>query len=182
MTVPGVFFLWGPIHWKTRCTHFATFEDARGVAWHQDAAITPAYESADAIPGVEDPATRYLPSVEHELLYQPGTRRMKAGELALVEPTGERHVIRIEPLLRFQMKGIGYMHPEWGHGRWKGELALGGESWKTDDLDPMAFDNLHIQQVVRATMGGEQGVGVLEQLCIGPHAPSGFAEFLDPAR
>jgi hypothetical protein len=181
-TLPGVFFLWGPIHWKERCTHFATFEDARGVAWHQDGAIVPVYESADAIPGVEDPAIRYLPSVEHALVYHPGTRRMKSGRLALVEHTGERHVIEIEPLLRFQMKGIGYMHPEWAHGRWKGELAVAGESWKTADLDPMAIDNLHIQQVVRATMGGKQGVGVLEQLCIGPHEPSGFREFLDAAK
>ena len=80
------------------------------------------------------------------------------------------------------MKGIGYMHPEWGHGRWKGELAVAGESWKTADLDPMAIDNLHIQQVVRARMGDEQGVGVLEQLCLGSHEPSGFKEFLDPAK
>jgi len=26
------------------------------------------------------------------------------------------------------------------------------------------------------------GIGVLEQLCLGPHAPSGFVEFLDGAR
>ena len=69
------------------------------------------------------------------------------------------------------MKGIGYTHPEWGHGMWKGELAIGGESWRTDDLDPMAIDNQHVQQVVRATSGGEQGIGVLEQLCLGPARP-----------
>ena len=80
------------------------------------------------------------------------------------------------------MKGIGYMHPTWSHGVWKGELAIGGESWKCDDLEPMAFENQHIQQVVRARMGREQGVGVLEQLSFGPHARYGFKEFLDPAR
>ena len=26
-----------------------------------------------------------------------------------------------EPILDFQMKGIGYTNPEWGHGRWQGE-------------------------------------------------------------
>jgi hypothetical protein len=80
------------------------------------------------------------------------------------------------------MKGIGYTHPEWGHGMWKGELALGGESWRSDDLDPMALDNQHIQQVVRARLGDEVGIGVLEQICFGPHARYGFKEFLDPAR
>jgi hypothetical protein len=31
-------------------------------------------------------------------------------------------------------------------------------------------------------MGRETGVGVLEQLCFGPHARYGFQGFLDPAR
>jgi hypothetical protein len=30
-------------------------------------------------------------------------------------------------------------------------------------------------------MGRKEGVGVLEQLVIGTHAPSGFTEFLDGA-
>jgi hypothetical protein len=90
--------------------------------------------------------------------------------------------IELEPLICFRMKGIGYMHPEWGHGLWKGELAVGGESWKVDELDPMAFENQHLQQVVRATSGGAQGVGVLEQICFGPHAKYGFTELLDPAK
>ena len=86
-----------------------------------------------------------------------------------------------EPLLRFQMKGIGYTHPEWGHGVWKGELAIGGESWKLDELDPLAFDNQHIQQVMRARMGDEEGIGVLEQIAFGPHARYGFTSILDGA-
>ena len=79
------------------------------------------------------------------------------------------------------MKGIGYTHPEWGHGHWKGELAMAGESWKVDDVDPMALENQHIQQVVRARCDGREGIGVLEQICFGPHARYGFKEFLDPA-
>ena len=80
------------------------------------------------------------------------------------------------------MKGIGYTHPEWGHGMWKGELAVAGESWRCDALDEMMIPNQHIQQVVRATMDGEQGVGVLEQLALGPYQRYGFREFMDPAK
>ena len=79
------------------------------------------------------------------------------------------------------MKGIGYSHPEWGHGLWKGELAMAGESWKCDEVKPMALENQHIQQVVRATCEGRQGIGVLEQIAFGPHARYGFKELLDPA-
>jgi hypothetical protein len=46
----------------------------------------------------------------------------------------------------------------------------------------MAIENQHIQQVVRATSGDRQGIGVLEQICFGPHARYGFTELLDPAR
>jgi hypothetical protein len=42
--------------------------------------------------------------------------------------------------------------------------------------------NIHVQQVVRATDGEKSGIGVLEQVCIGPYAPSGFTEFLDGAK
>jgi len=179
LEMPQFFFLWAPLQWKDRCTHFATFEEADGRAWHQDGAIVPAYEDAAAIPGVNDPAIRSMARVEHALEYVPGTRRTRRARLALVERDGGRHEIEIESLLTFQMKGIGYQHPEWGHGYWKGELAMAGESWKLADLDPTAFDNLHTQQVVRARMGDEEGVGVLEQIAIGPHAPSGLQGFLD---
>ena len=31
-----------------------------------------------------------------------------------------------EPMIRFQMLAIGYQHPEWGHGLWKGAEVLDG--------------------------------------------------------
>ena len=92
---------------------------------------------------------------------------------------GEREDIDLEPLLCFRMKGIGYMHPTWGHAMWKGELAIGGESWRCDDVDPAAFENQHIQQVVRARSGDMVGIGVLEQISFGPHDRYGFKEILD---
>jgi hypothetical protein len=168
-------------HWKDRCTHFGVFEDGDGRMWHWYGAIVPVYESPDDIPGVEDPGLEPMAAVEHHLVYEPGTRRAKSGRITLVSKAGRRHEIELEPLLCFRMKGIGYMHPEWGHGRWKGELAIGGESWKCDDVDPIALENQHIQQVMRARLGDEQGIGVLEQICLGPHARYGFRELLDGA-
>ena len=40
---------------------------------------------------------------------------------------------------------------------------------------------LHIQQVIRVGCDGQEGIGVLEQLCFGPHASYGFKELLDGA-
>jgi hypothetical protein len=54
--------------------------------------------------------------------------------------------------------------------------------WTLSELDPMEPRHLHVQQVCRAKAKGREGVGVLEQLAIGPHGPSGFEGILDPAR
>jgi hypothetical protein len=178
---PQIFFLWAPIQWADRCSHFIVFEDETGHPWHQGGMIVPAYATPAEIPGVEDAATVRMRGVDHRVQYVPGTRRAGAATLGLIERGGERHQIELEPLLCFRMKGIGYTHMQWGHGVWQGELAVAGESWKTADLDPMAIDNQHIQQVVRATWGDEQGVGVLEQIALGPHETYGFKELLDPA-
>jgi hypothetical protein len=179
---PQVFFLWAPLHWEDRCTHYCIFEDERGEPWHQGGAIVPVYAGPGEIPGIEDPGIQHLPLAEHNLVYEPGTRRAESASLVLRDRAGVREEIELEPLLCFRMKGLGYTHPEWGHGRWKGELAIGGESWKSTDLDPLALENLHIQQVMRARSGGREGVGVMEQLCLGPHAGYGFKEILDGAR
>ena len=128
-----------------------------------------------------DPDIRTMASVEHEIRYVPGTRRAQSARISLIERSGERYDVELEPLICFRMKGIGYMHPEWGHGRWKGEMAIGGESWRTADLNELALENIHIQQVMRARSEGRQGLGVLEQICLGPHAPSRLQEFLDGA-
>jgi hypothetical protein len=177
--LPHVFFLWAPIHWDDHCTHLLVFEEPDGRPTHVDAMVVPVHD--DEPPPVVDPGVRTLPAVEHELVYEPGTRRMREGRISLIEADGARLEIDLEPLICFRMKGIGYTHPVWGHGMWKGELAMAGESWRTDELDEMAPDNQHIQQVVRARAGDEEGVGVLEQLAFGPHHRYGFTDLLDPA-
>jgi hypothetical protein len=177
----GISFIWAPLHWEDRCTHMSVFENVHGVPWHFDGMICPVYGSPDDIPGTEDAGTRFLAGGEHRLRFISGTRRANAAELTLVTMEGKREDITLDPELCFRMKGIGYQHPEWGHGRWKGELAIGGEKWKCDELDDMAFENLHVQQVVMARSGDKKGVGVLEQIHLGPQARYGFKEFLDPA-
>ena len=49
------------------------------------------------------------------------------------------------------------------------------------DLDPLALENIHIQQIVIARCGDKVGHGVLEQLHIGPSASYGFKDWFDGA-
>ena len=178
--IPQFFFLWAPLHWEDRCTHLGRFEDGDGIPWHQDGAIVPVYDTPEQIPGAHDEGIERMVSVEHRIAYEPGTRRARSLGISLVGRNG-REDIELEPMLLFRMKGIGYSHPEWGHGRWKGELEIAGESWKCDDVDPLALENQHIQQVVRARSGSRTGIGVVEQICIGPHTRYGFKSLNDGA-
>jgi hypothetical protein len=79
------------------------------------------------------------------------------------------------------MRGLGYMHPEWGHGTWHGELAVGSEAHPVGELDDTSPWNIHVQQVVRARWGDRTGLEVLEQLIVGDHAPTGLTGIFDGA-
>ncbi|MEZ5137101.1 MAG: hypothetical protein R2699_19175 [Acidimicrobiales bacterium] len=169
-TLPQFWFLWNPVHWDDHCTHVGLFEYEDGHPWHTDAAIVPAYDDPADIPGIEDPGTRMLRTATHAIDYRPGTRWAQAATITLVDPDAGDRVIDLDPVLRFHMRGIGYRHPVWGHGLWHGDLAIGRDDFRPDDLDPLAIDCSHVQQVVRARCGDDHGIGVLEQYSLGPHA------------
>jgi len=178
----GLKFFWAPLHWDDHITHMGVFEDADGHQMHWDGFILPAYDDPDDIPGIEDPGIERLLRVQHDLTFLPGTRRISGARLTLDRVGRDPLVIDLEPLVTARMKGMGYSHPTWGHGHWKGELAMEGESWRLDEVDEMSPENLHVQSVVRATSGDRTGIGVLEQIVVGPYPRYGFTEFLDPAK
>jgi hypothetical protein len=177
--LPQIFFLWAPLNFATECLHFMTFEDASGTPWAKTAAVLPVIPKAAAVFG---PGTEAEPIEEarHEVDWAPGLRRSQGATLTFSR-AGKPQTVRLEPLLTFRMRGAGYMHPTWGHGRWHDELAVAGEQHRVEDLDTLDPTCIHVQQVVRATWGGQAGLGVLEQLAIGPHAPSRFRELFDGA-
>ncbi|MCE9649873.1 MAG: hypothetical protein K8R18_09655 [Parvibaculum sp.] len=182
VTPNGVFFLWAPLVWEDHITHAIFFDGKQGEALVREGIVAPLYKSEAAVPGVEDGLDKRMATARHRVTYLPGTRLAKSAEIDLVGLDGETRTIGLEPILKFQMKGLGYGHPEWGQGMWKGELATGGESFDPRQLDMLAPENIHVQQVVRATDGTRTGMGVLEQVCLGPYAPSGFTNMFDGAK
>ena len=181
LEAPQFFWLWAPIGFEDLCTLFAVNEDAAGHAWHAHGCAVPVLPDPRA-PVLDPDTIRPMDRVAHRVDWEPGTRWSRSARLALTPFEGEAWQIELSPLLTFQMLGLGYLHPEWGHGMWKGEDAVDGEVWKLADLAPLDPRHLHVQQLCTARMGDRRGVGVLEQLVIGPHAPSGFRELLDPAQ
>ena len=144
-------------------------------------ALLPVYDSIDALPGVEDPTVTHCRNLEHQLAFASDSRMIESVELAMTEiESGKRISIDFEKIFTFRMKGIGYSHPEWGHGMWKDEVAVGSEQWNLADVDDTAFENQHVQHLMRVTIDGNEGIGVLEQNILGPYAPYGLEGAIRP--
>jgi hypothetical protein len=179
-TLPQVFFLWAPLNWDDCCTHFFCFERANGDRIVQSQAMLDVVGGHDPVFGPEaDTRVHHFAGGLHEVRWAPGLRRSRGAALRLLRHDGGQERIELEPLLTFRMRGLGYTHPEWGHGHWHGELAVGAEAHAVEELDNLEPWNVHVQQVVRARWGERVGLGVLEQLAFGPHEPSGLTGFLD---
>jgi hypothetical protein len=175
---PQFFWLWAPLNFESCATHFAVNEHADGRRWHQGGAIVPLRDDPD-VDGDLVAAVEPMRRVDYVIDWEPGTRRSAMASVILEPFRAETEIIRLEPLLTFQMAGLGYTHPEWGHGIWHDELATTSFRWPVDEVDPQAPLNLHVQQLVTANWGGRKGIGVLEQLALGNHDPTGLSGLYD---
>jgi hypothetical protein len=172
--LPQMFFLWAPLNFADTALHFLVFEDEDGVPWARTAARLPLLDGS--APVTDGSGIEHL-NGRHAVRWAEGKRWSEGATLSF----GDAGVVELEPVMKFRMRGAGYSHPDYPHGRWQDELFVAGEAHRVEDLDNLTVDQVHLQQVVRAKWGERSGLGVLEQLVIGPHAPSGFAGLLDGA-
>lgn len=173
------YWLWAPINFPTFATHFDVNEYANGQRWHETGFIIPDFgTTSPGLTTTDQP--RSFDDVDYSVTWRRGTRWAENFAINYQDPQGSTHTIEMTPLYEFQMLGLGYGHPEWGHGMWKGELAVGFERWPLPVTQPCDPRNIHIQAVCRARMGNLEGIGILEQLVIGPHEPTGIIGIIDP--
>ena len=178
----GICFLWAPLFWEDHVSHAIFFDGPKGEPLVREGLVAPLHADEASIPPQGEATDERMATARHRVRYHPGTRLASSAEIDLVPLDGPIRTISLEPELLFLMKGLGYGHPEWGQGMWKGELATGSESFDPRQVDLLARENLHVQQVVRADDGARRGIGVLEQIVVGPYAPAGFTEFFDGAK
>lgn len=158
-SVPQFFWQWTPINLPARSLFYHLNAHADGTAWNTRAVIVP--DGSDAERSTEIAAPRMTTQLA------PGTRWPAASTLAVGGDT-----FTLAPLSRFQMRGLGYTSPRWGHGLDHGLLEIEREDIVLDDIDPARPDNLHVQMLCRVEgPDGERGLGVFEQLAIGDYAP-----------
>ncbi len=169
--VPGFFWQWTPLNFADRSVFFHISADAAGHAWNTRAVTAP--DGGGAATHFETLAA----TMKAELA--DGTRWPVDGRIEMDTPEGP-DVIRLDPVGRFQMRGIGYTSPKWGHGLWHGPLAVEREDIVLAECDPARMDHFHVQLPCRAfSERYGEGFGVFEQLILGPYAPLGLTGFAD---
>jgi hypothetical protein len=169
---PQIFWLWAPLHFPGFCTHLALFERADGERWLEQALIVPLL--------TDDAKPQHLGHTEVSLDWIPGRREISSANLVPHRKDGSAlDPITFERILTFRMRGIGYMHPQFAHGTNHGELEIAGESIGSEDFSPLEPASIHVQTLCHVSFGARHGIGVLEQLAVGPHQPSGLKGLLD---
>ncbi len=177
---PQFHWLWAPLNLPERALHLAINELADGTRWYESGVVLD--DVGDGATWGTDAAGEAVRAVDVEVAWQPGTRWIRSATLRWQPWAAEAFTVELEPRLHFLMHGLGYLHPEAGHGHWRGDEAVHRDVEVLADVDPSRLENLHVQTLVGvAASTGERGVGVLEQLVIGPHLPTGLTGITDPA-
>ena len=177
MVMPQFYWLWAPTHFPNLSLFAHVNEDEAGKPWNRRATLM--------MDGAKQQDGLHLTDDKFTVHWQPGTRHAASATLDATDAHGRAHRVTWEPIATFQMKGIGYGHPSWTHGGWKGELAVEREDFRPDALDTLLLPHLHIQSLAKvrheSADAASDGIGILEQLVIGPHGPSGFVGLNDGA-
>jgi hypothetical protein len=173
---PQFYWLWAPLNFPNRAAFYHLNSDADGEPWNTRGVLSPLLGRGAAIEA--DEATSVL-------AFKSGTRHAARARIDYVRKGTRLATAELTPLYHFYMKGIGYGHPKWSHGSYHGELEVGHDEITLADAAPSDPSNLHIQAICKAQLesndGTESGIGVLEQMIIGPHKPSGFKAMFDMA-
>ena len=166
------FWLWTPFNFDDFGLLYHLNADEHGRPWNESGAIVPRLEDAASPLSAVDLAWEDVESeislVEDSRLLESMTIRMRKG--------AEQKTVQLEPGSPFFMSGLGYGHPEWGHGHYRGDLDVGYDVYDPAKCDPNDPLYRHVQVLARARdlETGATGQGVIEQLILGDFAPLGL--------
>lgn len=166
------FWIWTPMNFAGQSLFFHSNDDGTGEPWNRRAVLVS-----------DGGSERHFGAPQFAVRWEPGTRRVARADIEI----GHGVTLALEPMEPvFAMSGLGYTHPVWGHGRDHGPDAVVAHDAMTAAErrwgDPLV---MHVQALTHAVLtdGGtvSEGMGVLEQLFVGPHTPSGLSGLFDPA-
>ncbi|NIB40509.1 hypothetical protein HBA55_12990 [Pseudomaricurvus alkylphenolicus] len=167
---PQSFWLWAPLNFDDSWVLLSDSQDSSGESWNWAAVIG----------GLGESEACKMNELSWDLEFEPGLRHLRHAKAVMKDSAGQNIAIEFDLKQKFYMSGLGYLHPEWGHGMNKGELAVGYDRLEVDQIStskPPFY--LHVQQFAQVRMSlpdgaTKTGSGVLEQAILGPHAPTGL--------
>jgi hypothetical protein len=165
---PQFYWLWAPVCFDGFGTVFDVNEYADGQRWHESGALL---SGTDTI--------MHAHKVSYESVWQENTRHMSRFVLHY-EFEKFSATLEFNPLVHFQMSGLGYLHPDWGHGMWRGESVSTRDEISLPVPNPLDLSYIHVQTLsdVMCSFSDnrppQQGIGVLETLILGKYTPAGF--------
>ena len=174
----GYFWQWTPLNFSALSMFFHISAEPDGTIWNKRSALV---RDGATTEQMLETSNAHL---ETELLS--GTLWPERGLLSVDYGTGP-YTVELVPFQRFQMKGAGYFHPEWYHGRYHGKLKVEREDFTVSDIDPAPMQNWHVQRLSKLVLTHPDGriegsVGVFEQAIIGAYEPLGVKSDREIAR
>jgi hypothetical protein len=173
--LPQFYWLWSPLNFDDRFMLYHKNADENGIPWN----------TASVLGALGDAAPSHMTNCASKISYKQGTRHAQGAVLETVDADGGKWEVELTPRFQFYMSGIGYMHPEWGHGMYRGDNAVGYDTYDLATVNENDPRFQHVQAFVTAKLKGPgtecQGAGVLEQLVVGAYKPHGLTGIFDPA-
>lgn len=167
---PAFFWLWSPLNFPKFSVYFHVNADEHGRPWNISAVLSQDGADAEQLLHCDHPRM--------EIRWRDGQRHAEHAVLHADFPRRPMEIAFV-PLASFYMRGIGYVGSDWPHGGYRSALAVAREDIALADANPADAANLHIQALCRVMLAEAcgpdcEGIGVLEQLVLGPYAPAGF--------
>jgi hypothetical protein len=164
---------WVPAHFEDRVLHFYLNEDEHGTIWHRGLVMVH-----------DDGRTEHLHAASVATRDHAGTRWPVSAVISAFDDAGKAWRITAEMGERTYLSGIGYMHPDWGHGVNKGPLAIGYDEIRKSEVTGFGPPWVHNQAFARLTMETPDGrsiggTGTFETLSMGPNRARGYTAMFD---
>ena len=144
---PQFYWLWSPLNFPDRFMLYHNNADGDGTPWNTASVIGESGRRSRRSTwrvAARRSTTSPARATPRRCIIE--TRDTKGGEWRA----------ELTPKYNFYMSGIGYGHPEWGHGRYKGENELMYDRFKTAEVN----ENLpHFQHIQAFVHGDADGTG-----------------------
>ena len=133
--LPQFYWLWAPANFTNFSSHLYFVDNEEGITTHSHCVKQ------------EEKISSKFEELSKEIEYKKNSRRISKAIFSASKKDGSKISWSLEPKYHIYMCGLGYMHPEWGHGQFKGDNQSHYDSYNlNEDLHDPPF--LHILSLI----------------------------------